>query len=57
MEKEFKQATSQWTSITEEITDEEDTFQIFLFIWIIPKWVRTYEVITSSQGIPRTRRI
>jgi len=52
MEKKFKQITNQWTSITEEIKDE----------WMLanlpvcldnPKWVRTYEVITESQGIPR----
>ena len=52
MEKEFKQATSQWTSITEEIKDEETLSGLPVYL-DNPKWVRTYEVITSSQGIPR----
>jgi len=52
MEKEFKQATSQWTSITEEIKDEEALSNLPVYL-DNPKWVRTYEVITNSQGIPR----
>ena len=52
MEKEFKQATSQWTSITEEIKDEEALSNLPVYL-DNPKWVRTYEVITSSQGIPK----
>ena len=52
MEKKFKQATSQWTSITEEITDEEKLSNLPVYL-DNPKWVRTYEVITHSQGIPR----
>ena len=52
MEKKFKEATKQWTTITEEITDPEllATLPVYLDN---PKWVRTYEVITHSQGIPR----
>jgi len=52
MEKKFKQATSQWTSITEEIKDEETLSSLPVYL-DNPKWVRTYEVITNSQGIPK----
>ncbi|MBL7001199.1 MAG: ATPase [Nitrosopumilus sp.] len=52
MEKKFKQVTSQWTSITEEVTDEEALSNLPVHL-DNPKWVRTYEVITDSQGIPR----
>ncbi len=51
MEKKFKRVTSQWTSITEDIKDEKiSDIPVYLDN---PKWVRTYEVITNSQGIPR----
>ena len=52
MEKKFKQVTSQWTSITEEIKDEKTLSDLPVYL-DNPKWVRTYEVITSSQGIPK----
>ncbi len=52
MEKKFKEVTSQWTSITEEIKDEEALSELPVYL-DNPKWVRTYEVITSSQGIPK----
>ena len=52
MEKKFKEATSQWTSITEEVTDVEALSDLPVYL-DNPKWVRTYEVITQSQGIPR----
>ncbi len=52
MEKKFNEVTSQWTSITEEIKDEETLSNLPVYL-DNPKWVRTYEVITSSQGIPR----
>ena len=52
MEKKFRQATSQWTSITEEIKDEEILYNLPVYL-DNPRWVKTYEVITSSQGIPR----
>ena len=52
MEKKFNQVTSQWTSITEEIKDEETLSNLPVFL-NNPKWVRTYEVITDSQGIPK----
>jgi len=51
MEKKFKQVTEQWTSITEEIKGEEEAnLPVYLDN---PKWVRTYQVITESQGIPK----
>ena len=52
MEKKFKEATSQWTSITEEVTDVETLSDLPVYL-DNPKWVRTYEVITQSQGIPK----
>jgi V/A-type H+-transporting ATPase subunit I len=52
MEKKFKEVTSQWTSITEEVTDEETLANLPVHL-DNPKWVRTFEVITSSQGIPK----
>jgi V/A-type H+-transporting ATPase subunit I len=52
MENNFKQVTSQWTTITEEIKDEETLSNLPVYL-DNPKWVRTYEVITNSQGIPR----
>ena len=52
MEKKFKQVTSQWTSITEEIKDEETLSDLPVYL-DNPRWVKTYEVITSSQGIPK----
>jgi len=52
MEKKFNEVTSQWTSITEEINDKETLSNLPVYL-DNPKWVRTYEVITTSQGIPR----
>ena len=52
MEKKFNQVTSDWTSITEEITDQETLSNLPVHL-DNPKWVRTFEVITHSQGIPR----
>ncbi|MFB5645766.1 MAG: V-type ATP synthase subunit I, partial [Nitrosopumilaceae archaeon] len=52
MEKKFKQVTGQWTSITEEVTDPETLANLPVHLQN-PKWVRTYEVITDSQGIPK----
>jgi len=52
MEKKFKQVTSQWMSITEEVKDEETLSNLPVYL-DNPRWVRTYEVITSSQGIPK----
>jgi V/A-type H+/Na+-transporting ATPase subunit I len=52
MEKKFKQVTNQWMSVTEEIKDPEILSNLPVKLQN-PKWVRTYEVITDSQGIPR----
>jgi V/A-type H+-transporting ATPase subunit I len=52
MEKKFKEITSQWLSITEEIKDPELLANLPVHIQN-PKWVKTYEVITDSQGIPK----
>ncbi len=51
MEKKFKEVTSQWTSITEEVTDDAaENIPVYLDN---PRWVRTFEVITDSQGLPK----
>ena len=52
MEKKFKEITSQWMSVTEEIKDPEVLSNLPVHLQN-PKWVKTYEVITDSQGIPR----
>jgi len=53
MEKKFKEVTNQWMSVTEEITDKETLKNLPVHLQN-PKWVRTYEVITQSQGIPKS---
>ncbi len=52
MEKKFNQVTNQWTSVTEEIKDPKVLAELPVHLQN-PKWVRTYEVITDSQGLPR----
>jgi V/A-type H+-transporting ATPase subunit I len=52
MEKKFKQITNQWTSITEEIKDQEISTEPPIHL-DNPRWVKTFEVITDSQGIPK----
>lgn len=52
MEKKFKQMTNQWTSITEEIEVQEISSDTPVHL-DNPKWVKTFEVITDSQGIPK----
>jgi V/A-type H+-transporting ATPase subunit I len=52
MEKKFKEITSQWMSVTEEIKDPEVLSNLPVHLQN-PKWVKTYEVITGSQGIPK----
>lgn len=52
MEGRFKRVTGQWTSITEEITDPDELARLPAHM-DNPRWVRTYEVITDSQGTPR----
>ncbi|MCH8996358.1 MAG: ATPase [Thaumarchaeota archaeon] len=52
MEKKFKEVTSEWVSVTEEIKDPKVLANLPVYLQN-PKWVRTYEVITNSQGIPK----
>ena len=52
MEEKFKNATKQWMSVTEEITDPKLQAQVPT-LFDNKKFVRTFEVITESQGIPR----
>ena len=52
MEKKFKEITNQWTSVTEEIKDQEILSNPPIHLEN-PKWVKTFEVITDSQGIPK----
>ena len=52
MEKKFKEVTSQWMSVTEEIKDPEVLANLPVHLQN-PRWVRTYQVITDSQGIPK----
>ena len=52
IEKKFKQITNQWTSITEEIEVQEISSDTPVYL-DNPKWVKTFEVITDSQGIPK----
>lgn len=52
MEKKFKELTNQWTSMAEEITDPKALQQLPVLLHN-PRWVRTFEVITESQGIPK----
>ena len=52
MEEKFKNSTKQWTSIVEDITDPKIREQIPV-LFDNKRFVRTFEVITESQGIPR----
>ena len=52
MEKKFKEVTSQWTSITEEVKDKNTLAELPVYL-DNPRWVKTFEVITNSQGIPK----
>ena len=52
MEKKFKEITSEWMSVTEEIKDPKLLANLPVHIQN-PRWVRTYQVITDSQGIPK----
>jgi len=52
MEEKFKNSTNQWTSIVEDITDPKLKAQIPT-LFDNKKFVRTFEVITESQGIPK----
>ena len=52
MEEKFKNATKEWMSVSEEITDPKLKEQVPT-LFDNKKFVRTFEVITESQGIPR----
>ena len=52
MEEKFKKSTMQWTSVVEEVTDPKLKKQIPT-LFDNKKFVRTFEVITESQGIPK----
>jgi len=52
MEKKFKKVTSQWMSVTEEINDPIVLSNLPVHLQN-PRWVRTYQVITDSQGLPK----
>ncbi|WP_067959885.1 V-type ATPase 116kDa subunit family protein [Nitrosopumilus sp. Nsub] len=52
MEEKFKNATKQWMSVSEDITDPKLKEQVPT-LFDNKKFVRTFEVITESQGIPR----
>lgn len=51
MESKFKDSTKQWMSVVEDITEPKHKEQIPV-LFDNKKFVRTFEVITQSQGIP-----
>ena len=53
MEKKFADSTKQWMSVVEDITDPKLKEEIPT-LFDNKKFVRTFEVITKSQGIPKT---
>ena len=52
MEEKFKDSTKQWMSVVEEVTDPKLKEQIPT-LFDNKKFVKTFEVITESQGIPK----
>ena len=52
MEKKFTESTKQWMSLTEDVTDPKLTEDIPT-LFDNKRFVRTFEVITKSQGIPK----
>ena len=52
MEKKFQESTNQWTSIVEDVTDPKLVNEMPT-LFENKKFVRTFEVITKSQGIPK----
>jgi V/A-type H+-transporting ATPase subunit I len=52
MESKFKEVTKQWMSVTEDVTDPK-MLQSAPTLFDNKRWVRTFEVITQSQGIPK----
>ncbi|MFM8659608.1 MAG: V-type ATP synthase subunit I [Candidatus Nitrosotenuis sp.] len=52
MDSKFKDVTKQWMSVTEELTDPK-LIQNKPTLFENKRFVRTFEVITESQGIPK----
>lgn len=52
METKFKDLTKKWMSVVEDVTDPEQKKQIPT-LFDNKRFVRTFEVITKSQGIPK----
>ena len=52
MESKFKDATGEWMSVVENINDAKLSAQAPILMQN-PKFARTFEVITESQGIPK----
>ena len=53
MESKFQNSTKQWTSVVEDITDPKLKEQIPT-LFDNKRFIRTFEVITKSQGIPKS---
>lgn len=53
MESKFEDSTKQWMSVVEDITDPKLKEEIPT-LFDNPKFVKTFEVITHSQGIPKS---
>jgi len=52
MEAKFKDSTKQWMSVIEDVTDPKQVEELPT-LFENKKFVRTFEVITKSQGIPK----
>ena len=52
LEKKFTETTKEWMTVVEDIKDEE-TLKKTPTLFQNPKFVKTFEVITESQGIPK----
>ncbi len=52
METKFKESTKQWMSVIEDVTDPKQVDELPT-LFENKKFVRTFEVITKSQGIPK----
>ena len=52
LEKKFTETTKEWMTVVEDIKDEE-TLKKTPTLFQNPKFVKTFEVITQSQGIPK----
>ncbi len=52
MEKKFHDSTNQWTSVVEDVTDPK-LVNMLPTLFDNKRFVRTFEVITKSQGIPK----